>query len=171
MAKTLQEEFIDLINAKNPDLGLTLADVDFGNPAPYTPGAEGGTRNTVLTLTAKASSPTFKGSQDYHFSRFNLTHPNGEDTYSLTTEDVYAYWLDDAYVLDKMNRNLPNHKLTLEQITVVRENTGTDDDGEWYDVKVVFDPNHLKWAGAFVFRIYDGKDNLMWKNGQLNGFN
>ena len=59
MAKTLQEEFIDLVNAVNPGLGLTLADVDFGSPAKYVSSVQDDVRNTVLTLTAKSTSPNF----------------------------------------------------------------------------------------------------------------
>ncbi|ANZ50345.1 hypothetical protein PHOBOS_155 [Erwinia phage vB_EamM_Phobos] len=166
MAKSLQEQFIDLINAKNPELGLALTDVDFGNPTEYIP--ETGTRNTALVLTAKPDSPTFKGSKEYHFSRFNLTHPNGEDTYSLATGDLYSNWLDDAYVLNVFNMNLTEPKLLASEVTITR----TEVDAGTHDVKIAIDPNHLKWHGKFVIRVIDeGEDNLMYKSGELDGFN
>lgn len=166
MAKTLQEEFIDLVNAKNPGLGLTLADVDFSDPSDYTPGAEGGTRNSVLTLTAKADSANFKGSKDYHFTRFNFTHPNGEDAVSTMMSDLELYWQEDDYVLEQFNRALPNHKLTLSDITITRSTV----DGN-LRVKLKVNPTHLKWAGSYVYEIYDGKTLLDNRDGELDGFN
>lgn len=166
MAKTLQEEFIDLVNAKNPGLGLTLADVDFSDPSDYTPGEEGGTRNSVLTLTAKTESTGFKGSKDYHFTRFNFTHPNGEDAVSTMISDLDVYWQEDDYVLEQFNKALPNHKISLSDVTISR----TTVDGH-LRVKLKINPTHLKWQGAYVFEIYDGKTLLDNRDGELDGFN
>lgn len=166
MAKTLQEQFIDMVNAKNPELGLTLADVDFGNPTEHVP--ETGTRNSALVLTAKPSSPTFKGSKEYHFNRFNLTHPNGVDTPTITTGDLYANWLSDDYALNILNMNLTEPKLLSSEVTITRSEV----DDATHDIKFAIDPNHLKWHGTMVIQVIDeGEDNLMWKNGELDGFN
>lgn len=167
---TLQEEFIALVNAKNPGMGLTLDDVDFSNPVAYTPSESGDTRNSALVLTAKVTSPTFRGSKEYHFFRFDFTHPSGEDAWSLGTEDVMSNYDNDQYALDIFNMMLPNHHLTLDDITVVRTGPVTDADGTHLDVKVVVDPNHLKWHGAYVIRCLSGKDNLFWKSGELGEF-
>ncbi len=167
MAKTLEELFVDMINEVNPNLGLTLADVTFGAPSEYTPADSGDTRNAVLTLVAKADSPSFKGSKDYHFFRFNFTHPNGADTPTLMTGDLIQYWQNDAQALTIMNQMLPNYKLSASEITVTR----TPVDATTLDVKVTIDPNHLKWHGTYVIRVYDeGKTNLSWRNGELSGF-
>jgi hypothetical protein len=166
MAKTLQEEFIDLVNTKNAGLGLTLADVDFSDPSDYVPGAEGGTRNSVLTLTAKASSATFKGSKDYHFNRFNFTHPNGEDAVSVMISDLDLYWQEDDYALAQFNKALPNHPVTLSEVTITRSTV----EGR-LRVKLKIVPTHLKWQGAYVFEIYDGKTLLDSRDGELDGFN
>lgn len=166
MAKTLQEEFIDLVNAKNPGLGLTLADVEFGLPTNYTPADNTDTRNSALVLTAKAGSG-FTGSKEYHFFRFNLTHPNGEDTVSAMLTDLPQYWQDDAYVLNAFNVSLPNHPLSMDEVTITR----TTVDGR-LRVKVKITPTHLKWQGAFVWEIYDeGTTALFYQNGELDGFN
>lgn len=169
MALTLQEAFIELVNTKNPGLGLTLADVDFGNPIKYI-AAEGDVRNTALTLTSKAESQNFTGSKEYHYRRFDYTHPNGEDTYTMMVTDVVSYWDDNDYVLLNFNQFLFDYPLTVDEITVTEIGTGTDGSGDWTDIKVTIDPNHLKWTGAFVFRVYNGKDNLQTKNGELGGF-
>ncbi|QQO90651.1 hypothetical protein pEaSNUABM42_00167 [Erwinia phage pEa_SNUABM_42] len=166
MAKTLQEEFIDMVNAKNAGLGLTLADVDFSDPSDYVPGEEGGTRNSVLTLTAKATSATFKGSKAYHFNRFNFTHPNGEDEVSVMMSDLDLYWQEDDYVLAQFNKALPNHPVTMSEVTITR----TTVDGH-LRVKIKIVPTHLKWQGAYVFEIYDGKTLLDNRDGELDGFN
>lgn len=162
---TLQELFIDMINAKNPELNLTLADVDFANPVAHSSGIEGDTRNTAVTLTAKDSSPTFKGSKEYHFFRFNLTHPNGEDTPSAMISDLIQYWEDDTFVKNQFLRLIPNNKPEMEDLTVTRV---TVDDK--LHVKVTINPNLLKWTGAYVYEIENVKDNLAFRNGELNGF-
>lgn len=168
---TLQEVFIDMINAKNPDLGLTLADVDFGNPTNYVPSVEGDTRNSALVITAKSDSPNFKGSKEYHFFRFNLTHPNGEDTWSQAIKDLVSNYDTDQKVLDAFNRNLPNYPLTLEEVTITRSGPIDVEDGDTaFDFKIKIDPNHLKWQGAFVIRIFGSKDNLSFKETELDGF-
>lgn len=168
---TLQEEFIGMINAKNPDLGLTLADVDFGNPTNYVPSVEGDTRNSALVITAKADSPNFKGSKEYHFFRFNLTHPNGEDTWSQAIKDLVSNYDTDQKILDAFNRNLPNHPLTLDEVTITRSEPIEVEDGDMaVDFKIKIDPNHLKWQGAFVIRIFGSKDNLSFKEAELDGF-
>lgn len=169
MAQTLQEAIIELVNAKNPGLGLTVSDVDFSAPSKYT-GAEGDVRNTALILAAKFDSPKFTGSKEYHYRRFDFTHPNGEDTYTMMVTDVVSYWGDPEYVLANFNRFLTDYPLTIDEITISVVDVGTDGSGNWTDIKVVIDPNHLKWTGAFVFRVYDGKDNLQTKNGELGGF-
>ncbi|QVW55785.1 hypothetical protein pEaSNUABM9_00204 [Erwinia phage pEa_SNUABM_9] len=169
MAKTLQEQFIDLVNEANPDLNLTLADVVFGDPAPYTPGAEGGTRNSVLTLTAKSESGTFKGSKEYHFTRYNLTHPNGEDTYSWQVTDIHEPWQDDAYALKQFNLNLPNNWPTLDDVVISRWTVPEEPDNLY--VKIKMHDTLLKWWGSFVIIVTDvGKQGLMFANGELTGF-
>ncbi|ANZ48739.1 hypothetical protein BIZ83_gp114 [Erwinia phage vB_EamM_ChrisDB] len=170
MAQTLQEKFIDLINTKNPGLNLTLADVTFGDPAPYTPSTEGDARNTVLTLTAKPESPGFRGSKEYHFTRFNLTHPNGEDAYSWAVTDVHEPWQDDAYALQQFNMNLPNDKPTLDDVTITRW-TVPEEPNNLY-VKIKLHDTLLKWWGSFVIQVEDvGKQQLMFATGELDGFN
>ncbi|AXF51132.1 hypothetical protein MLDJOKPK_00280 [Salmonella phage SPAsTU] len=169
MAKTLQEEIIDLVNAKNPGLGLTLADVDFSSPAKHASSTEGDVRNTALTLTAKSASP-FAGSKEYHYRRFDFTHPNGEDVYTVAMGDVVAYWSDPKFVLYNFNQFLPDHKLTLDEITLTVMGSGNDGK-DWTEFKVKIDSEHLKWTGAMVYRVYDGKDNLQTKYGDLDGFN
>lgn len=165
---TLQEQFIELINTKNPGLGLALSDVDFGNPSPYS-APEGNNRNTVLTLTAKTDSPNFKGSKDYHFSRFDLTHPNGEDTYSWAVTDLHSSWQDDAYALEQFNRNLTNNFPTLADVVITRW-TVPEEPTMLY-IKIKLDANLLKWHGAFVVQVEDtGKQQLMFAKGELDGF-
>ncbi|QVW55315.1 hypothetical protein pEaSNUABM29_00275 [Erwinia phage pEa_SNUABM_29] len=171
MAKTLQEVFIDMVNAKNPDLNLALSDVVVGKPTPYTPTGEGDTRNSSLTLIAKDDSPNFKGTKEYHFTRFSFTNPPGEDVYSTATTDAQVHWDDDAYVLNLINMMLPNYKLDAAEALVTRGEMQPDvGDGPFRDIKLKINPNHLKWTGAYVWRVYSGKDNLQWKNGELNGF-
>lgn len=168
---TLQEVFIDMINAKNPDLGLTLADVDFGNPTNYVPSVEGDTRNSALVITAKAESPNFKGSKEYHFFRFNFTHPSGEDTPTAISTDLQTNWDADTWVLKMFNLMLPNNKLELSDATITRGELQLDvNDEEYRDIKLTVNPDHLKWQGAYVFRVYSGKDSLVWKEAELDGF-
>jgi len=167
MAKTLEELFVDMINEVNPDLGLSLADVTFGAPSEYTPTDSGDTRNTSLTLTAKADSERFTGSKAYHYFRFNFTHPNGADTPTLTTSDLPSLWEDDAQALSVINLMLPNYKLSSSEITVTR--VVVDDKNT--DIRITINPNHLKWHGVFVTRVVnEGKINLQWRNAELGGF-
>lgn len=168
---TLQEEFIGMINAKNPGLGLTLNDVEFADPVNYVPTGQGDTRNSALVITAKADSPNFKGSKEYHFFRFNFTHPSGEDEPTTITTDLQTNWDADEWVLGMLNRALPNHKLDISDITVTRGELQNDENEEQYrDIKLKISPLHLKWQGTYVWRVYSGKDSLMWKDGELDGF-
>ncbi|QXO09872.1 hypothetical protein pEaSNUABM38_00150 [Erwinia phage pEa_SNUABM_38] len=168
---TLQEEFIGMINAKNPNLGLALSDVEFGNPTNYAPTGDGDTRNTALVITAKADSPNFTGSKEYHFFRFNFTHPNGEDEPSSIINDAQYNWDSDDMVLSVMNASLPNHPVLMSEVTIVRTELAVDENQDEYrDIKLTFSPNHLKWQGSYVFRVYTGKDVLAWKNAELDGF-
>ncbi|QVW28680.1 hypothetical protein pEaSNUABM8_00183 [Erwinia phage pEa_SNUABM_8] len=171
MAKTLQEQFIDLVNAKNAGLGLTIDDVDFSDPSPYDGSGEGGNgKNSVLTLTAKATSPNFKGSQNYYFSRFNLTHPNGEDVHSWAVTDLHESWQDDAYALRCFNMNLTNNFPTLSDVVITR--WVDPEDPTHLFVKIKLDSRLLKWWGAFTVMVVDiGKQQLMFADGQLDGFN
>lgn len=165
MAKTLQEEFVDLVNAKNPGLGLALFDVDFSSPAAYVPSEEGDTRNSVLTLTAKTDSPNFKGSKAYHFTRFDITNPNGEDAVTAMISDLNVYWESDAYALAYFNKALPNHQLDPSEVVITRSTV----EGR-LRVKIKITPEHLKWQGAYVIEVYDGKTLLDNWDGELDGF-
>lgn len=165
---TLQEAFIALVNAKNPELNLTLGDVVFSDPTPFT-APEGDARNSVVTLTAKPESPSFKGSKDYHFTRFNLTHPNGEDVHSWAVSDLHSNWENDEYALTQFNMNLTNFFPTMDDVVITR--WMDDEDPTLMYVKIKLDARLLKWWGAFVVQVADdGKANLMFTNGELDGF-
>lgn len=79
--KDSQSIIVDLINDKNPGLGLTPALLTFGVPAAYS-GAE--SRNTKLTVEAAAGSG-YSGDRDLFYNRLDLSVVVGSksDVFSL----------------------------------------------------------------------------------------
>jgi len=78
--KAPEQIIIDLVNDKNPSLGLTTSLVTFGAPAVYS-GTEA--RNTKLTLSA-ASGSGYSGDRDIFYNRVAITDVPGTRSLDYT---------------------------------------------------------------------------------------
>nr|DAG31023.1 MAG TPA: Putative virion structural protein [Caudoviricetes sp.] len=90
MAKSTEQQLIDLINLKNNQLQapLTLEDVDFGEGvANYQPTEPGSSRNAQVTLTARPTSANFTGSKVFHYTRIPGVNVLGPQTYNVATAE------------------------------------------------------------------------------------
>lgn len=171
MAKTLQELFVDMVNAKNPGLGMTVADVDFGTPSVYAPADEDDERNTALTLTAKTANDKFKGSKEYHYKRENLTNPGDPGRYTTLITDLITNYDDDAFALQQLNNNLYSpYKLAASDVTITRSEQFDDGGKTAIDITFTVKPENLQYVGVHIIRIWNGKDSLQTKTAELDGF-
>ncbi|ANZ48737.1 hypothetical protein BIZ83_gp116 [Erwinia phage vB_EamM_ChrisDB] len=168
-----QTQLVALFNAKNTGLAqaLAVADVDFGAVAVYTPGDGGDTRNSKLTITAKAGSEHFSGEKELHYTRLAGAGLVGN---KALTEDQ-ADWDTDEEVLAKFNADVIAAGKT-EDAFVESELTFTRTDGQdgAKVITVAIKAGHIKFieGDAAVYTITQEvvKTDLSTTNGELDGF-
>lgn len=169
MAKTFQQQLIDLINTKNSSLSsaLAVADVDFSAVAEFT--GEAG-RNTKITLTAKAESQNFKGEKEFHYTRLSCDIVGEVEVTAPTTDFDSA-----AKILAKVNAAMAGKGYTDDEFgendlqTISREEEGKT----IYVVTVV--AGHLKFLPGTVatYKVTPPapeKVALSGLEGELDGF-
>lgn len=168
MAKTSQEQIVELFNAANPSLpsALTVADVDFGAVAAAAEGAE---KNTTLTITAKSGSLNFSGSKELTYNRIAFTAG------AVPVDDDMTNWDTNDEVLAHFNtlvqQTHADDAFSLDEVTITT--AANADDSTKTDVTVAIKDGHQKFlAGeAVVWTISKAKTDLSSTNGDLDGFN
>ncbi|EFY2245771.1 hypothetical protein DQB62_03985 [Shigella flexneri] len=144
MAKTFQQQLIEIVIAKNNQTAskLTVNDVNFSAVAEFT--GEAG-RNTKITLTAKAESQNFKGEKEFHYTRLSCDIVGEVEVTAPTTDFDSA-----AKILAKVNAAMAEKGYTDDEFgendlqTISREEEGKT----IYVVTVV--AGHLKFLPGTV---------------------
>lgn len=144
MAKTFQQQLIEIVIAKNNQTAskLTVNDVNFSAVAEFT--GEAG-RNTKITLTAKAESQNFKGEKEFHYTRLSCDIVGEVEVTAPTTDFDSA-----AKILAKVNAAMVEKGYTDDEFgendlqTISREEEGKT----IYVVTVV--AGHLKFLPGTV---------------------
>lgn len=170
--KSFKEQLVALFNAKNSSLAqaLTVADVDI-SVASALDGGTGG-RDTKATLTAKAESEHFTSAIEVHYTRLSpaIVGPKA------VTADL-ADWDTDAEVLAILNADVitagkTEDAFTLEELSIERTGTGTDEDPMVINVTV--NAGHLKYlegqVATYTVTEEISKTDLSTTNGELDGF-
>lgn len=169
MAKTFQQQLIEIVIAKNNQTAskLTVNDVNFSAVAEFT--GEAG-RNTKITLTAKAESQNFKGEKEFHYTRLScdivgeveVTAPTTDfDSPTKILAKVNAAMAEKGYTDDEFGEN--------DLQTISREEEGKT----IYVVTVV--AGHLKFLPGTVatYKVTPPapeKVALSGLEGELDGF-
>ena len=169
MAKTFQQQLIEIVIAKNNQTAskLTVNDVDFSAVAEFT--GEAG-RNTKITLTAKTESQNFKGEKEFHYTRLScdivgeveVTAPTTDfDSPTKILAKVNAAMAEKGYTDDEFGEN--------DLQTISREEEGKT----IYVVTVV--AGHLKFLPGTVatYKVTPPapeKVALSGLEGELDGF-
>ena len=169
MAKTFQQQLIEIVIAKNNQTAskLTVNDVNFSAVAEFT--GEAG-RTTKITLTAKAESQNFKGEKEFHYTRLScdivgeveVTAPTTDfDSPTKILAKVNAAMAEKGYTDDEFGEN--------DLQTISREEEGKT----IYVVTVV--TGHLKFLPGTVatYKVTPPaieKVALSGLEGELDGF-
>ncbi|MGL5397355.1 MAG: hypothetical protein ACRDBQ_19060 [Shewanella sp.] len=165
-------QLIAIFNAKNLSMSpmLSESDVDFGAPAAYNPGG-GDTRNTKLTITAKAGNEHFINSKELHYTREISEGVIGP---KALTEDQ-AGWDTDDKVLVKINADMitvgkTNDGFSVGELTFTR----TGGSGEPLVVEVAVKAGHIKYLpgklATYTITQPIVKVDLSATDGELNEF-
>ncbi|QVW55787.1 hypothetical protein pEaSNUABM9_00206 [Erwinia phage pEa_SNUABM_9] len=167
-----QAQLVAQFNADNTSLAqaLAVADVDFGAVEAYTPGDGGDTRNSKLTITAKAESTHFSASKELHYTRLAA----GIVGAKAVTADQ-ADWDTDEEVLAFLNADViaagkTEDAFALTDLTI----THSDPVDNAVVITVVIKAGHLKYLPGEVakYTVTEEiqKTDLSTTNGELNGF-
>ncbi len=173
MAKTFQQQLIDAVNAKNSSLdpALTVADVDFGAVSEASPSGDSDTRNSKITLTAKAESQHYKGEKEFHYTRLV-----SQSLITLTEVTAETTEVEDSVIIAKLNEDIvakgyTDDEFKAEELTIQKADAG---DGN-FNYTVSVNEGHIKFlAGQIAVYSYKKpapeKVALSGLEGELDGF-
>lgn len=174
MAKTFQQQLIEIVIAKNNQTAskLTVNDVDFGDVQVYTPTAKSDTRNTKIVLTAKESSANFTGNKEFHYIRLASDNLIGAKAY----QQEGSLDLENSVIVTKLNEEMvakgrDDDAFAESELTI--QKTNGENGAKVYTVKV--NDGHIKFlAGTIATFTYSApaieKVALNGLEGELDGF-
>jgi hypothetical protein len=144
--KAPKQIILDLINEKNPSLGLTEELVTFGAPAVYS-GAEN--RNTKLTLAAVEPSSGYSGSRDIFYNRVDISVVPG------TRSKVFSLGnaVNISDLIPEINARY-GINLTADDYTDAALPTFTDQvPGEEKDFTITITAGSLVWTNSVTLQL------------------